>query len=49
MTKDLLSSAGLAFRDADKRDIVVEYFIINRNRGSFRINGTLDSLPLPLL
>ncbi len=47
--KDLLKSAGLAFTHGDKRDIVVEYFIINRNRDSFSINETLDSLSLPLL
>ncbi len=48
-TKDLLRSAGLAFTHADKRDIVVEYFIINRNRDIFTVNETLDHLSLPIL
>lgn len=48
-TKDLLRSAGLAFTHADKRDIVVEYFIINRNWDIFTVNETLDHLSLPIL
>ncbi len=48
-TKDLLRSAGLAFTHADKRDIVVEYFIINRNWDIFSLNETLDHLSLPVL
>lgn len=48
-TKDLLRTAGLAFTHADKRDIVVEYFIINRSWNIFRINEALDFLSLPIL
>ena len=48
-TKDLLRTAGLAFTHADKRDIVVEYFIINGDWDIFRINDALDSLSLPIL
>lgn len=48
-TKDLLRAAGLAFTHADKRDIVVEYFIINRNWDIFSVNETLDHLSLPVL
>jgi O-acetyl-ADP-ribose deacetylase len=48
-TKDLLRTAGLAFTHAEKRDIVVEYFIINGEWDIFRINEALDSLSLPLL
>lgn len=48
-TKDLLRTAGLAFTHADRRDIVVEYFIINGKWDIFLINETLDSLSLPLL
>ena len=48
-TKDLLRTAGLAFTHADKRDIVIEYFIINRQWDIFLVNETLDSLSLPIL
>ncbi len=45
-TKDLMRTAGLAFTHASKTDMVVEYFIINKNWNLFEINETLDSLNL---
>lgn len=49
-TKDLLRTAGLAFTHASTRDMVIEYYIINRIWDLFEINETLYSLseePLP--
>jgi transcriptional regulator with XRE-family HTH domain len=45
-TKDLLRTAGLAFTHASKRDMVVEYCIINENWDIFSINEALDALGL---
>jgi hypothetical protein len=48
-TKMLLNRAGLAMTHADKRDIVVEYFIVNGLYDIFEINNALFSFDLPLL
>ncbi len=45
-TKDLLRAGGLAFTHSSKTDMIVEYFIINRNWDLFEINETLDSYGL---
>ncbi len=49
-TKDLLRTAGLAFTHASTADMVIEYYIINREWNLFEINETLYSLseePIP--
>ncbi len=46
-TKDLMRTAGLAFTHANKMDMVVEYFIINKNWNIFDVNEALDNLGLP--
>ncbi len=48
-TKDLLRAGGLAFTHASKTDMIVEYFIINRNWNIFEINEALDSYGLKAL
>lgn len=48
-TKMLLNRAGLAMTRADKRDIVVEYFILNNCYDIFEINNALFTFDLPLL
>ena len=45
-TKDLLRAGGLAFTHASRTDMIVEYFIINRNWSIFEINEALDSYGL---
>ncbi|MBO4388119.1 MAG: helix-turn-helix transcriptional regulator [Spirochaetales bacterium] len=45
-TKDLLRAGGLAFTHASKTDMIVEYYIINRNWNLFEINEVLDSYGL---
>ena len=48
-TKDLMRTAGLAFTHSSKKDMVIEYYIINRNWDIFAINETLDSLGLEII
>ncbi len=48
-TKDLMRTAGLAFTHSSKKDMVIEYYIINRNWDIFSINETLDSLGLEII
>lgn len=48
-TKELMRSAGLAFTHSSKKDMVVEYYIINKNWDIFKINETLDSLGLEII
>ena len=48
-TKDLLRAGGLAFTHASRTDMIVEYYIINRNWNLFEINETLDAYGLSSL
>ena len=48
-TQRLLGSAGFAISHASKPDIIVEYFIKNRDYDLFEINKVLFSFDLPLL
>ena len=48
-TEMLLSRAGLALSRANKQDIVVEFFIKNKNYDIFELNNMLFAFDLPPL
>ena len=48
-TEMLLSRAGLALSHANKQDIVVEFFIKNKNYDIFELNNVLFAFDLPPL
>ena len=48
-TKDFLSRAGFALSHSSKADIIVEYFIRQKNYDIFQINETLFAFGQPLL
>lgn len=45
----LLSSAGFAFSSSDKSDLIVKYFIMQKNYNIFELNEVLFKYGLPLL
>lgn len=47
--KKLLAKAGIALTHANKFDIIIEYFLVNRNYDIFEINETLLCFDQPLL
>ena len=48
-TKDLIGRAGYALSHSSKGDIIVEYFILNRNYNLFEINAVLFEFDQKLL
>ncbi len=48
-TKDLLSRAGYALTHSNEADIIVEYFIVQKNYNIYEINEALFSFGQPLL
>lgn len=48
-TDDLLERAGYALSPASKSDVIVEYFIINKNYNMFELDAVLHAYDLPSL
>ena len=48
-TKDFLMKAGFALSKSNKLDVIVEYFITNRNYNVFEVNGALFAFEQSLL
>lgn len=48
-TDDLLKRAGFALSHSQKFDVIVEYFLVNKNYDIFKINEVLFQYDQPLL
>ncbi|MBM6840832.1 macro domain-containing protein [[Clostridium] spiroforme] len=48
-TKDLIGRAGFALSHSSKFDVIVEYFLINRNYNVFELNEVLFAFDQPLI
>ena len=48
-TKDFISRAGFALSHSSKFDVIVEYFLVNRNYNVFELNEVLFAFDQPLI
>lgn len=48
-TKDLIARAGFALSHSSKFDVIVEYFLVNKNYNVFELNTVLFAFDQPLL
>lgn len=48
-TKDFISRAGFALSHSSKFDVIVEYFLVNRNYNVFELNEVLFAVDQPLI
>ena len=48
-TKDFISRAGFALSHSSKFDVIVEYFLVNRNYNVFELNEVLFAFGQPLI
>ena len=48
-TKDFIGRAGLALSHSNKFDVIVEYFLVNRNYNVFELNEVLFAFDQPLI
>ena len=48
-TKDFIGRAGFALSHSSKFDVIVEYFLVNRNYNIFELNEVLFAFDQPLL
>ena len=48
-TKDFIGRAGFALSHSSKFDVIVEYFLVNRNYDVFELNEVLFAFDQPLI
>mgnify|MGYP004428535089 CR=1 FL=1 len=48
-TKDFIGRAGFALSHSSKFDVIVEYFLVNRNYNVFELNEVLFAFDQPLI